>query len=383
MDAFFAAIEQRDHPELRGKPVIVGAAGDRRGVVSTCSYEARRFGVHSAMPSRTAAKLCPHGIFVPVDMHKYHLVSQQIHALFSRFTPLVEPVSVDEAFLDVTGSLHLFGGAEAVARKLKEAIWEETRLTSSVGVAPNKFLAKLASDMNKPDGLTMVPFDPDAIARFLAPLPVRRIWGIGEKGAERLHAVGLRTIGDLQQAPLSHLVRLLGDKGGLHVHELAFGRDTRQIALDVLEKSISHEHTFGDDCHDRDLLEATLRELVQKVGRRLRKHGMLGTTGQLKLRWSDFTTITRQRALPIPTHADQTLLDLAMELFAEAMQPRPVRLIGFGVSGLLDESQAQDHLVQPDLFDDPVARDERRDQVDHALDRIRAKYGDKSIRRGD
>lgn len=388
MDAFFAAVEQRDNPELRGKPVIVGSPPDARGVVATCSYEARQFGVHSAMPSRTAYKLCPQAIFVRPNGEKYRHASRQIRDIFHHYTPLVEPLSIDEAFLDITGSLHLFGDAVDCARQLKQEIFRATRLTASVGVAPNKFLAKLASDMQKPDGLTVVPREAEAIAAFLAPLPVTRIWGIGKKSAERLHRAGIRLIGDLQRADRRHLIQLLGEKGGSHAHRLAFGDDPREITLDAPEKSVSNEHTFGEDCRDWETVERTLQTLVQKVGRRLRQKEILAATAHLKLRWSDFTTITRQLQLPRPTHADQLLLEAARDLLAAARQGRAVRLIGFGTSNLQDEDAPDAGLWQPDLFgeaptaDEPEANSTDPHQLDHALDKIRESFGDGSIRRG-
>jgi len=378
MDAFFAAIEQRDHPEWRGLPVIVGAPPDARGVVSTCSYEARRFGVHSAMPSRTAGKLCPQGIFVPPDGRRYAAVSREVHEVFSHYTPLVEPVSVDEAFLDVTGSLHLYGDARTLAQRLKAEIRAVTQLTASVGVAHNKFLAKIASDLEKPDGLTLVPREPEAVAAFLAPLKVGRIWGIGKKSEEVLRQAGILTVGDLQRAPEAKLRRLLGEAGSSHAHALAFGLDTRTVELDSVEKSVSNEHTYDEDCRDWLQVEGTLLELVQQVGQRLRASHKVATTAHLKLRWEDFTTITRQRRLAPATHHDEALLTAASGLLAAARTPRPVRLIGFGVSGLLEETTP----IQPELFGEADAeRNQRHEQLEHTLDEIRQRYGRKSIRR--
>ncbi len=268
-----------------------------------------------------------------------------------------------------------------MARRLKADIHRETQLTASVGVAPNKFLAKLASDLEKPDGLTVVPRDPDAIAAFLAPLPVRRIWGIGKKSELALQRAGLTTIADLQRAHISLLTGLLGEKGGHHAQRLAFGRDERRIEMDTPEKSISHEHTFDIDCDDWQLVRDTLLQLVQKVGARLRKGHWQATTAHLKLRWEDFETITRQQPLPRPTHADQILIEAALQLLDVARQPRPVRLIGFGTTGLLQEGEAAP-LRQPDLFEQQPGEDAPNHRIDHVLDDIRARFGKDSIRRG-
>ncbi len=380
MDAFFAAVEQREQPELRGKPVIIGAAPDARGVVSTCSYEARRFGVHSAMPSRTAYRLCPHGVFLPVRGALYRRVSGEIFAIFSRFSPYVEGLSIDEAFIDITGSQQLFGGPVAAARKLRAAIAAELQLTASVGVAPNKFLAKLASDMDKPDGLTVVPREPAAIEAFLAPLPVRRIWGVGEKTAATLKRGGLQTIGDVQQLREEELRHLLGDAAGRHIYRLAHGRDTREIAPETVEKSISHEHTFGQDTRDWAVLEQVLVGLIEKVGGRLRQQGKVARTVHLKLRWAPFQTITRQRRTT-PTASDRELIRLGLELLERERCRRAVRLIGFGVGDLAAADAEIPY--QPDLFD-PVDDDEqqRNTELDAAVDEVRRRLGPGAVGRG-
>ena len=245
MDAFFAAVEVLDRPELRGRPLIVGAAPDKRGVVATCSYEARRFGVHSAMPSRTAFKLCPQAVFVAPRHNRYAEISRQVMTLLETFSPEIEPVSIDEAFCDITGVLHRWPDARTLAVELKQRIRSGTGLTASVGIAPNKFLAKLASDLEKPDGLTMTPFDPDGIAAFLRPLPVERLWGVGKVTAAALHGAELTMVGDIQARSTAELERLLGPALAAHVHALAHGRDERPVnATPAPEKSISGETTF-------------------------------------------------------------------------------------------------------------------------------------------
>jgi DNA polymerase-4 len=383
MDAFFAAIEQLDHPELRGCPVIVGALPEERGVVATCSYEARRFGVRSAMPSAAAARLCPEGIFMPTRHERYSEVSDQIMAIFRELTPQVEPVSVDEAFLDISGVPGGLADPVAVARDLKHRIRERTGLTASVGVAPNKFLAKLASDMQKPDGLTLVPFGPEEIRAFLAPLPVGRIWGVGARTAEELGRHGLRHIGQIQQLAPETLARYCGPTFGPRLWQLARGIDDRPVEADPREeKSISNEETFATDIADPERLRAELIPLVEKVARRLRQVGRQARTIQIKLRFSDFRTITRQQSLPSPTDSDRVLLAAALALFARQSLPQPIRLIGFGVSGLLEQGM-ENTLRQPSLFREETENDPERDRaLDQAVDELRALYGDRILRRG-
>ncbi|OGV67467.1 MAG: hypothetical protein A3K18_29105 [Lentisphaerae bacterium RIFOXYA12_64_32] len=386
MDAFYAAVEQRDNPALRGQPVIVGAPPNQRGVVCTASYEARRFGVHSAMPSRTAYKKCPHGIFLPVRMDRYQEVSDQIMAILHEFTPIVEPVSVDEAFLDVRGVLHAWDGdAVNLARALRQRIRGRLDLTASVGVAPNKFLAKLASDLEKPDGLTVIPSDAAAIVAFLEPLPVRKIWGVGEVTAERLAGVGIRTIGQIQRQRLPELTKLLGEAFARHIWELAHGRDDRTVIADpVPEKSISNEETFIEDCADLRVVRQTLVELTENVGRRLRNVGRRARTAQIKVRFGDFKTITRQQSFAGAVSSDRDLLAAALGLLDHERISRPVRLIGFGVSSLVDEEGGGEAGGQLLLFpDEPSVVQQRDAALDSAVDRLRHKYGPDILKRGD
>ncbi|MFZ4394020.1 MAG: DNA polymerase IV [Kiritimatiellia bacterium] len=378
MDAFFAAVEQHDHPELRGKPVIVGAPPDQRGVVSTCSYEARTFGVHSAMPSREAFRLCPQATFLPPDMPRYAAVSRQMFAIFERFTPLVEPVSIDEAFLDVTGSRRLFGEPEAIAIAIRAAIREETGLTASIGVAGNKFLAKLASESRKPDGLTVVPRDRAALLAFLEPLPVGRLWGVGKVMCELLENHGIRVIGDIQRASEASLATVVGRHAAGHLMRLAFGEDDRAVETDFEEKSLSREYTFPADCRESARLHVVLRDLVDDVGRRLRETGKYAGVARLKLRWSDFQTLTRQRSFALPVCDDFTLRRMALELLDAEPLVQPVRLIGFGVSGLAAERQEQ-----MSFFDDPADRRVRDEKLCHTIDSLREKLGQDQIMRAD
>jgi len=379
MDAFFASVEQRDRPELRGQPVVVGSAADQRGVIAAASYEARRFGIHSAMPSREAFRRCPQAVFLPVDMARYQTASRQVHAIFGRFTPWVQPLSIDEAFLDVTGSLHLFGTARETAQRIKEEIRAETGLTASVGVGPNPFLAKLASDMEKPDGLTITPREPARIQVFLAPLPVGRLWGVGKVVGATLRGAGVETIGALQQTPFNRLARLVGQHTALHLQALARGEDDRRVQAEPeAEKSISREHTFGEDCTDAQRLRQVLFDLVEDVARRLRAAGFRAGCATLKLRDAAFRTITRQRALSPPIDDTPGLRHAADALLSAHYTQGPVRLIGFGVSRLHPPRAVE----QLSLFGDSPPR-RKHEQISRAVDHIRQRFGDDSIRRGD
>ena len=373
MDAFFASVEQHDHPEYRGRPVIVGAAPDRRGVVSACSYEARKFGVRSAMPSGEAGRRCPEGVFVPVNMQRYADVSRQVFGIFERFSPYLEPISIDEAFVDITGSEHLFGGVRETVRQIKQAVMNETGLTCSVGVAPNKFLAKIASEMNKPDGVTYVP---EQVAEFLAPLPIRSIWGVGPVLGKRLEEARIRVIRDLQQISEARLAALVGGNSAGPLKRLAFGMDERPITLEYEEKSMSRETTFETDQRDTELIYNELLQLVDSVAGRLRNAGKYAGGVQLKMRWADFETITRQQALPHPVSDVFGLMDAARMLFLRIEIIRPVRLIGFGVYNLTEHP-----VCQLDLFGE-AQHDAKRNQASLAVDRIRRKYGRESIRIG-
>jgi nucleotidyltransferase/DNA polymerase involved in DNA repair len=379
MDAFFAAVEQHDNPELRGKPVIVGAARDARGVVCTCSYEARAYGVHSAMPSRTAARLCPHGVFVRPRGSRYAEVSRQVFEVFQHYTPEVEALSIDEAFLDVSGSTHLFGSGPATAAALKAEILSATGLTASVGVATNKFLAKLASDLEKPDGITVVPSAPAAAASFLAPLPISRIWGVGPKSAARMHERGIHRIADIQALDRQQLARWFGKSFGARLEALANGRDNRPVSAGAPEKSVSNEHTFGSDCSDWAVVEAQALQLAEKVGYRLRKRGLLANTVFIKLRWDTFDTISRQRALPVPDNCDRQLIGQALSLLNAERRARPVRLVGVGAAVAPASAEPR----QPELLLDAEAVADPRDAaLDSAVDQVREQFGRGSLRRG-
>jgi DNA polymerase-4 len=370
LDAFFAAVEQRDRPELRGKPVIVGGGGPNdRGVVSTASYEARKFGVHSAMPLRTAGRLCPQGVFLPVDGRKYQAESRRVMAILRRFTPQVQPVSIDEAFLDVTASRALFGDGEAIARSIKVAVHAETGLTISVGVAATKLVAKVASDLRKPDGLVVVP--PGGEAAFLAPLPISRLWGVGEKTAAALAEYGVRTIGDLAALPPDALERRLG-KHGASLVARAHGIDPDPVAGGEPAKSIGHEHTFDQDTADQEVIERTLLGMADGVAGRLRSSGIRAVTITLKLRDSAFTTITRQISLETPADLTEPIYEAAVTLLRRELHGQRIRLVGVTASNFRDREQMA-------MFD--AAGDPRRHAAAEALDRIRDKYGSRAVTR--
>ncbi len=372
MDAFFAAVEQRDRPELRGQPVIVGAdpkGGRGRGVVSTASYEARRFGVGSAMPISEAWRRCPQGVYVPADMERYARESERVMAILGRFTDLVEPVSIDEAFLDVTGSARALGSGETIGRKLKHAIQAETALTASVGVATSKLVAKVASDVRKPDGLVVVA--PGTEAAFLAPLSVRRLWGVGPKLQETLAKLGVATIGDLAALDPGRLERRVGTHGH-DLQRLARGEDEREVSSEAAgAKSLGQEHTYDEDTSDAMRLRATLLQLADSVAGRLRAHALRARTITLKYRDQDFRTTTHARTLKRATDSGDELFRVASELFAEVHGRRKVRLVG------IYASQFGEVRSQLGLFDPP----QMPSPVDRIRDVVRRRFGDDAITR--
>ena len=372
MDAFYAAIEQRDHPQWRGQPVIVGGSGPRQ-VVSTCSYEARTFGVHSAMPGVRAKQLCPYGIFVPPRMEVYAAVSQQVREVFDRFTDLVEPLSLDEAFLDVTGSRLLFGDGASIAARIRAEVKALTQLTVSVGVATSKYVAKVASDLRKPDGLVVVA--PGTEREFLRPLSVAKLWGVGPVTQQQLERAGLRTIGDVQSRSEAQLHAAFGSNLGEHLFVLANGLDPRAVENERAAKSIGHEMTFADDLHDTDAVRSILLQLAEMVGRRLRQQGQRGAVVRLKLRYGDFTTLVRQQKVA-PTADDLELYRTACTLLDAAWErARGVRLLGVTAAQLVGgAAPAQASLFGPSLY--------KRDRLLKAMDVIRDRHGEGSVRHG-
>jgi DNA polymerase-4 len=341
MDAFFAAVEVRRRPELRGRAVVVGGVGPR-GVVSSASYEARRYGVRSAMPSARARALCPHAVFLPPDFSAYSAASRAVMGIFRDVTPLVEPLSLDEAFLDVAGAQRLLGRPAVIARDIRARIVAEQGLTCSVGVAPTKFVAKLGSTRAKPDGMLVVPAA--LVLDFLHPLPVGALWGVGEKAAENLHRLGLKTVGDLAQAPLSMLRASVGEAAAGHLHELSWGRDPRRVEPEHVEKSIGAEMTFDIDVGDPEVIRRSLLALAEKVGARLRAAGQVGRTIGIKVRLADFRTVNRSRTTT-STDVAREIFEASWALF-EALGPGDrIRLIGIRVEGLAAAATASRQLT--------------------------------------
>jgi DNA polymerase-4 len=380
MDAFYASVEQRDHPELRGKPVIVGGVGGR-GVVSAASYEARRFGVHSAMPTAEARRRCPHAAFVRGDMARYQRESRRIFEIFRRFSPQVEGLSLDEAFLDVSGTRRLLGTPIELARRLRAAVRTETDLVVSVGIAPVKMVAKIASDLAKPDGLLEVK--PEAVRAFLDPLPVRRIWGVGPAAEARLGRAGYETLGDLARAEGARLRGLLGS-WGVEMGSLARGEDVRDVEPYREAVSLSEENTFEDDVRDRDRLQAAIVTHSEAVARRLRKSRLTARTVVLKLKLSrrvatgprGFPLLTRRATLAEPTDDGHMLSEMAITLLDRWGLPEPVRLLGVGVTNLVDGRPTQLGLFGA------ASGGARRERLNRALDEITLRYGRGALVRG-
>ncbi|MGC5051898.1 DNA polymerase IV [Micromonospora sp. DT48] len=347
MDAFYASVEVRRRPELRGRAVVVGGIGPR-GVVSSASYEARRFGVRSAMPMMRARALCPHAVFLAPDFAGYTAASRAVMQIFRDVTPLVEPLSLDEAFLDVAGARRLFGSPTAIARRIRERVAAEQGLTCSVGVAPSKFVAKLGSTRAKPDGLLVVPAD--LVIEFLHPLPVGALWGVGERSEQALLRLGLRTVGDLAQAPLGMLRTALGEAVAAHLHELSWGRDPRRVSPEQVEKSIGAEVTFDVDVDDPAEIRRTLLALAEKVGARLRAAGQVGRTISLKVRTADFRTVSRARTLDVPTDVAREMFDTSWALYTALNPGERIRLLGVRAEGLsvAAETPRQLALGQPE-----------------------------------
>ncbi len=370
MDAFYASVEVRRRPELRGRPVIVGGAGPR-GVVSSASYEARAFGVRSAMPGARARRLCPAAVFLPPDMAAYAEASRAVMAIFRDVTPLVEPLSMDEAFLDVAGAVRLLGRPAGIGEAIRRRIAGEQRLTCSVGVASTKFVAKLGSTRAKPDGLVVVPTE--RVLEYLHPLGVGVLWGVGERTAETLHRLGLSTVGDLARLPVGALRAALGEAAAAHLHELAWGRDRRRVVPDQVEKSIGAETTFDVDVADPLVVRRALLALAGRAAVRLRAAGQAGRTVALKVRLADFRTLSRSRTLPTPTDVTREIFTTAWALF-EALAPGDrIRLVGVRVEGLVGGGTAPRQLSLGE-------RDSGWREAERAADAAAARFGSGAVR---
>jgi nucleotidyltransferase/DNA polymerase involved in DNA repair len=375
MDAFYASIEQLDHPEYKGKPVIVGAdpkAGTGRGVVAACSYEARKFGVHSALPISRAWKLCPEAVYVRPRMKRYVEISHQVMQVFHGYTDLVEPLSIDEAFLDITGSRALLGPPDVIARSIKNEIRQTTGLNASVGLAPNKFLAKIASDLKKPDAFVIV--EQDDIEEFLRELPISRLWGVGPKTELRLKEMGFHTIGQIASAPRESLIRSLGSLGE-HLYQLSHGNDDRPVIPDWEPKSVGTETTFDEDTGDRQLLLTTILELSDHVAERLRKDEYRARKVTLKLRYSNFSTHTKQRSLEKLIQTGEEIAAIARELFAQFPLNQKIRLIGVSAGDLHRDGDGPQQLQ---LF----GSSNEKEKLSRSVDEIKQKFGADSLRRG-
>lgn len=372
MDAFFASVEIRERPELAGLPVVVGGSATGRGVVAAANYEARKFGVFSAMPIAKALKQCPNLICLPVNMPLYIDMSQKIHEIFYRYTPEIEPLSLDEAFLDVTASEKLFGSAAEIAQKIKNDIKNECQLIASAGVAPNKFVAKIASDIDKPDGFVVV--EQGKVQEFLDPLPIKRIWGVGKKTEQQLLGYGITTIYELRSQSPDWLIKQFG-KLGDHIFRLANGLDKRKVISDAKAKSISSETTFTVDIKEKEPLLACLSQLSEQVASRLRAKDVKGKTVSIKIRFHDFRTITRSKTLAENSSQTMEIWEVVKQLFLTVAQENsmPVRLVGVSVAGFANEEK-----LQGDLFEQEV----KQDKLDVLSDEINQRFGKAKIHRG-
>ena len=387
MDAFFASIEQLDHPECEGHPVIVGGLSSR-GVVATCSYEARKFGVHSAMPISRAKKLCPDGIYVYPRMDRYKEVSHQIFSIMKEFTPYIEPLSIDEAFLEVSGMSTMYSGPKALGRAIKDRVYEQTGLIISAGLAPNKFLAKLASDLDKPDGLVVIPYGREK--EILAPLPIKRIWGVGPHTEKRLKAGGFYLMRHIQALPDERsLIPIVGNQAR-RIWELANGIDERPVETDRKIQSIGAEETYEEDLTDGSAIELEFRYFANRLSKRLRKRNLLGHTVSIKVRYDDFTTVSRQKRLDTPSDHEHVFFETALLLWNKLMQdktskqlkgvtfmdpPGPIRLLGLSVSGLDEDVPMQDS-----LFESP--KNETENKLAGVLDSLESKFGETAVMSG-
>ena len=370
MDAFYASVAELDNPQYKGKALVVGAGV--RGVVLSANYEARKFGIRAAMPVGRAKRMAPHAIFIAPEHHRYAEISERVMTIFNSFTPLVEPISLDEAFLDVTGSQKLFGDGREIATKIREQVEKEEGITCSVGIAQSKFIAKLASQHCKPNG--MLEIKSDRILEFLHPLPVRALWGVGPKTAESLDRLGLHTVADIANTPRSTLIRALGDATGESLYELAWGRDYRDVIPDEPEKSIGNEETFSRDIDNPEEILAELLRMSEKATARLRERGLFAKTITMKIKFADFTTLSRAKTLPIGIDSTQETYEIVKKLYlALRNEGARIRLVGVSLSNLLEEAPVQLELG---------ARDRGWRDADTAIDKAKARFGRGSVRPG-
>jgi DNA polymerase-4 len=366
MDAFYASVSLLEHPELRGQPVIVGGNGSR-GVVLSATYEARTYGVHAAMPMSRARRLCPDATILPPDFEAYQAASRGVMAVFADITPLVEPLSLDEAFLDVSGATRRLGAPARIGELIRDRVSDEQGITCSVGVAASKFVAKLASSMAKPDGLIVVP--PEGVVSFLHPLPVGALWGVGDKTEETLHRLGLRTVADIAHIPRDTLLRALGQASGAHLHELSWGRDPRPVVPSVEDRSIGHEETFSRDVDDPEVVRKTLLKLSERAAARLRSSDQVARTVSIKIRFADFTTITRSRTLKDATDVGREVYGTAKSLYdALGLQRARLRLVGVRLEGLVDADRSPRQMTLDE-------RPQGWREADRAVDAASARFG--------
>jgi DNA polymerase-4 len=370
MDAFYASVAELDHPEYKGKALVVGAG--TRGVVLSANYEARKFGIRAAMPVGRAKRMAPHAIFIAPEHHRYSEISERVMAIFHSYTPLVEPISLDEAFLDVTGSQKLFGTGREIAAKIREQVEKEEGITCSVGLAQSKFIAKLASQHCKPNG--MLEIKPDRILEFLHPLPVRAIWGVGPKTAESLERLGLHTVSDIAHTPRATLVRALGDATGASLYELAWGRDYRDVIPDEPEKSIGNEETFSEDLDNPEEILREFLRMTEKATARLRERSLFAKTISIKIKFADFSSLTRSKTVPIAIDNTHDTYEVVKALYlALRNEGARIRLVGVSLSHLQEGAPVQLELG---------ARERGWREADSAIDRAQARFGRGSVRPG-
>jgi DNA polymerase-4 len=370
MDAFYASVAELDHPEYKGKALVVGAGA--RGVVLSANYEARKFGIRAAMPVGRAKRMAPHAIFIAPEHHRYSEISERVMAIFHSYTPLVEPISLDEAFLDVTGSQKLFGTGREIAAKIREQVEKEEGITCSVGLAQSKFIAKLASQHCKPNG--MLEIKPDRILEFLHPLPVRAIWGVGPKTAESLERLGLHTVSDIAHTPRATLIRALGESTGASLYELAWGRDYRDVIPDEPEKSIGNEETFSEDLDNPEEILREFLRMTEKATARLRERSLFAKTISIKIKFADFSSLTRAKTVPIAIDNTHDTYEVVKALYlALRNEGARIRLVGVSLSQLQEGAPVQLELG---------ARERGWREADTAIDRAQARFGRGSVRPG-